>query len=293
MKYLDYKERRDQGTFNFPIAFYHELPHSPRYHMPYHWHYHLEIIHIVNGSFHLTLNGVTRTFRKNDVIFITDGVLHGGSPEDQSCIYDCVVFDIGMLQKDNNACSKTLKDIQNHNIVIHTLLSKEPLILPVVEKLCDALSGRDEGYEFLTQGCLYELFSIILKKHLYDERSGKEIPSERLNCIKNVLDHISENFDGNIKLNDLARIAGMNPKYFCRYFKSMTERTPIDYLNYYRVECACEMLSTRDITIKEAAISCGFNDESYFIKTFHKYKGITPKQFIKAEFTSAAPGPLH
>ena len=78
--------------------------------------------------------------------------------------------------------------------------------------------------------------------------------------------------------------ADMNEKYFCRYFRSMTERTPIDYLNYYRIECACEMLTTKNISVKEAAISCGFNDESYFIKTFHKYKGITPKQFMKAEF---------
>lgn len=37
MKYLEYQERRKQGTADFPIAFYHvELTH-PRYQMPYHW----------------------------------------------------------------------------------------------------------------------------------------------------------------------------------------------------------------------------------------------------------------
>ena len=95
---------------------------------------------------------------------------------------------------------------------------------------------------------------------------------------------ISDNYSNNISLDDLSRIAGMNPKYFCRYFRSLTGRTPIDYLNYYRIECASEMLSTKDITIREVAISCGFNDESYFIKTFNKYKGITPKQFMKSPF---------
>ena len=40
----------------------------------------------------------------------------------------------------------------------------------------------------------------------------------------------------------------------------------------------------KDISIKEVAISCGFNDESYFIKTFSKYKGITPKQFSRQQF---------
>ncbi|TJX36613.1 AraC family transcriptional regulator, partial [Soehngenia saccharolytica] len=33
MKYIDYQERAQQGTFNFPIAFYHQTPHSPRYDM--------------------------------------------------------------------------------------------------------------------------------------------------------------------------------------------------------------------------------------------------------------------
>ncbi|MDE7017350.1 MAG: AraC family transcriptional regulator [Lachnospiraceae bacterium] len=285
MKYLEYKERREQGTFNFPIAFYHQTPHSPRYYMPYHWHRHYEIIHILSGAFHLTLDNDTRTYHAGDVIFITDGSLHGGSPQDHTCVYDCVVFDLQILVKDNHACNRHIQDIMSHKITIHTLLSEyNPSILPVIDNLTDALSGKRTGYEFMTQGCLYQLIGIILEDHLYEEDKTDTKSAEQLNSIKNVLAYISENYYNNISLDSLAKIAGMNPKYFCRYFRSMTERTPIDYLNYYRIECACEMLSTKDISIKETAISCGFNDESYFIKTFHKYKGITPKQFIKTEF---------
>lgn len=284
MKYLDYKEHREQGTFNFPIAFYHQTPHSPRYYMPYHWHHHYEIIHIISGDFHLTLNGNTKTYCQGDVIFITDGNLHGGSPGN-NCIYDCIVFDLQILMKDNHACSKTIHDITNHKIIIHTWLSEcSSSILPIVDDLTTALSGKKTGYEFLTQGYLYQLLGIILGEHLYEENVDDMATASRLNSMKNVLAYISENYYNNISLDCLAKIAGMNPKYFCRYFHSMTERTPIDYLNYYRIECACEMLSTKNISIKEAAISCGFNDESYFIKTFHKYKGITPKQFMKAKF---------
>lgn len=285
MKYLDYKEHRKQGTFNFPIALYHQTPYSPRYYMPYHWHSHYEIIRIVSGSFHLTLNSHTRTYHEGDVIFITDGMLHGGSPEDHSCVYDCIVFDLHILLKENHACAKTIHDITNHKIIVHTLISgSSPMILPITDQLIDALSGKQTGYEFMTQGSLYQLFGIVLKEHLYEENNSTLADLNRLNSVKNVLAYISENYYNNITLDDLAKTAGMNPKYFCRYFRSMTERTPIDYLNYYRIECACEMLSTKNISIKEAAISCGFNDESYFIKTFHKYKGITPKQFMKTEF---------
>ncbi len=285
MKYLDYKEHRKQGTFNFPIAFYRETCHTPRFHMTYHWHLHYEIVHIREGAFHLTLDDNTRTYHAGDIVFITDGTLHGGSPEGDDCIYDCILFDLNVLMKDNHACTKTIQDIMDHNIVIHSLLSDcSENILPIIEALTDTLLCKKVGYEFMTQGYLYQLLGVILEEHLYEEKVTNSMTSNRLDSIKSVLDYISENYYNNITLDALAKIAGMNPKYFCRYFRSMTERTPIDYLNYYRIECACEMLSTKDISIKEAAISCGFNDESYFIKTFHKYKGTTPKQFIKKEF---------
>lgn len=285
MKYLDYKERREQGTFNFPIAFYHQSFHSPRYHMTYHWHPHCEILRILSGSFHLTLDSNARSYHEGDVIFITDGMLHGGNPEDNTCIYDCIVFDLQILMKDNHICSKSIHDIMEHRIIVNTLLSDgSTSVLPIVDNLTSALSGRHTGYEFMTQGYLYQLLGTVFEEHLYQENTYDSTEAGRLNSMKKVLSYIAENYSQNISLDMLAKIAGMNPKYFCRYFRSMTERTPIDYLNYYRIECACEMLSTKNISIKETAISCGFNDESYFIKSFHKYKGITPKQFTKTSF---------
>lgn len=56
MKYIDYKEQKQHGTFNFPIAYYRENPHTPRYYMQYHWHTEYEIIRIISGTFQLTIN---------------------------------------------------------------------------------------------------------------------------------------------------------------------------------------------------------------------------------------------
>ena len=289
MKYIDYKEKRTQGTFNFPIAFYHETPRSPRYYMPYHWHTHYEILHIISGTFQLKINNETTLYKEGDVIFIMDGDLHGGTPT--NCIYDCIVFDMQILLKDNHACAKTIRDIINHKIIIHTLLSKySQSVLPIVSNLCDSLASKKAGYEFMTEGYLYQLFGTILEKHLYNEQTFDGIALEHINSIKNVLSYITDNYCNNISLDHLAKIAGMNPKYFCRYFKNMTDKTPIDYLNYYRVESACEMLSTKNISVKEVAISCGFDDESYFIKIFRKYKGTTPKQYLKQNYNEVPIG---
>ncbi len=284
MKYIDYKERTEQGTFNFPIGYYHQSPHSPRYHMQYHWHPYYEIIRIISGSFHLTLGNENRVLHAGDCVLITSGTLHGGIPYD--CVYECVVFDFQLLSRENHACAKTIQEIADGQMTIFPFLTDySQKILPNVKGLCHAMSKKRPGYTFAVQGYLYLILSIILEENLYEKNVYDSASAVRLTSIKNVLTYISENYAHPITLENLSRIAGMNPKYFCRYFKNMTERTPIDYLNYYRIECACEMLSTKDISIKETAISCGFNDESYFIKTFHKYKGVTPKQFMKAEFT--------
>ena len=84
-----------------------------------------------------------------------------------------------------------------------------------------------------------------------------------------------------LTLEEISGSVNMSPKYFCRFFHEMTHRTPIDYLNYYRIERACYQLITTNLSITEIAYASGFNDLSYFIKTFKKYKGTTPKKYLK------------
>lgn len=284
MKYIDYKESREHASSQFPIAYYHQSPLSPRYHMQLHWHTHYELIRILSGTFHLTLDNQVRILNPGDCVFITGGMIHGGIPYE--CVYECILFDFQLLFGQSHACAKTLHDMMTHRITVFPFLSDySPEVLPVIKNISHALSRKKAGYEFTTQGYLCLLIGLILEANLYEKNTGDDMSAHRLTSVKNVLSYIANNYSNPISLDTLAKIAGMNPKYFCRYFKNVTERTPIDYLNYYRIECACEMLSTKDISIREAAISCGFNDESYFIKTFHKYKGTTPKQFLKAEFS--------
>ena len=106
--------------------------------------------------------------------------------------------------------------------------------------------------------------------------------SRKIEHLKKALEVIENHYADCITLEDLAQAAGMNSKYFCRYFKDMTHRTPVDYLNYYRIEQACFKLVTSNESIADIGLSCGFNDVSYFIKTFKKYKGMTPKKYLRA-----------
>lgn len=284
MKYFDYREHRPQGTTDFPIAFYHIEPSHPRYQMPYHWHPEYEIIRILEGIFHLTVGSQTYDVKKGDILFLQDGVLHGGIPE--NCIYECLVFDMNFFLKGNRIRVKQTQRILNHEIAFRQQLPGDlKLLQDTIENLFLAMAEKKNGYEFLTQGYLYQLLGILFREDLYDEKiNAAQTAFHHVLQFKKVLSYIEEHYTEHIALEDLAKIAGMNPKYFCRFFREMSYRTPIDYVNYYRIERACEQLSTSNTTIIEAALNCGYNDISYFIKTFRKYKGLTPKQYLKNEY---------
>jgi AraC-like DNA-binding protein len=96
-----------------------------------------------------------------------------------------------------------------------------------------------------------------------------------------VLEYVETHFSEPITLDALAKIVGMNPKYFCRFFSSITQQTPMNYVNYYRIEQAVNLLNNTNMSVTEVGLECGFNDTGHFVKTFKKYKGITPKQFQK------------
>lgn len=98
--------------------------------------------------------------------------------------------------------------------------------------------------------------------------------------LKTVLNYIALHYSDHISLNDLADCVHMNPNYFCRFFKTMTQKSPTAYLNYYRIECACEKLCTGNDSVLNIALDCGFSDANYFIKVFKKLKGCTPLQYV-------------
>lgn len=276
MKYQDYKETLPHGTFDFPIAYYGVDCQHPRYEMMLHWHPDYELIRVQEGVLHLDLDGSRFRLQAGDIALVTDGVCHSGIPED--CVYECLVFDLGSFVAQNRIGSHQVLNILRHQQTVQPLLPREDReLIAVLEQLFTAMREPTDGCKLFVQGCLYQFLGFVIRDKLYDQ-SGTIARRNRnqQTSLKNAITYIEENYAGHISLDDLARAAGMNRKYFCSFFHNMTHRTPVEYLNSYRIEQACEQLLNTDLTVAEIAGRCGFSDVSYFTKTFHRYMGITP-----------------
>lgn len=278
MNYYDFHEKKQHGTDDFPVAFYHIEPWDPRYEMPYHWHRQIEIIRVLHGVFHLIVNGEAHDLHEGEIIYIQDGVSHGGTPED--CVYECVVFDLKLIQKSEFRLGDFLHRLARHKIFIPADALNYS---PYTDILFDSLRRRYAGYEMETIGVLLLIHADIYRRMAYDFATD-DVNASYAHSAKfiKILDYIEEHYKEQITLEDMGRISELTPHYLCRYFKEMSGMTPNKYLNYYRVERACEQLATQSISVTDAALENGFNDISYFIKSFHKQKGVTPRQYKNA-----------
>ena len=135
-------KNKQHGTEEFPCGYYSIDKDCPTFHMPLHWHTEFEIILVRTGRFHLTLNGVPHRLYAGDMAFIGGGVLHGGSPEGDDCVYDCVVFDLSLLSRsiENSIITGLLHDHKMITPILSFTDSQE--IWETVVHLMDAFKNR-------------------------------------------------------------------------------------------------------------------------------------------------------
>jgi len=276
---LDHNEDRPRGTYEFPFEFHHIDHTHPRYVMSYHWHVEYEIIRILEGSLTVTLDEKSFTAVKNDVIFVHSGILHSGIPHD--CVYQCIVFDMNTFLKNNPVCGEYIQKILHQETMLFPHFSDEhPQILNCISVLFDAMYEKDTGYELTVFGQFYHFFGLVFSNHYFIENPTRTRRDyKRILQLKQVLEFIEKNYANPITLQELSASVSMSPKYFCRFFSEMTHQTPVDYLNRQRIEEACLQLAATNDSITEIAYRNGFNDLSYFIRTFKKYKGMTPGKY--------------
>ena len=267
MNNTPYHENSPRGTIVFPLDYHYINEDHARYEMPFHWHIENEFILIKEGTLDISIDGRRITLSAGEGAFLIGGAVHGAIPKD--CIYECLVLDLHrFLDAAPFGSSDTIFEGALGASISYAAESTEAKIL---SRVFSEMKNADVGYEWRVTGLLYELVGAsVLNAPLNPYKEDKR--SQGVRRVKQVLRKIRREYMTPLTLGDLAEVAGVSEKYLCRLFSDITGRTPIDYLNYYRIERACEELLSSYKSITEIAIGCGYNDPSYFVKQFRRYK---------------------
>ena len=272
---LNYLDKKQHGSLNFPVEYYRVNHHHPRYHMSFHWHNEWELLRVLKGEFLLTLDDEQVSIKAGHIVLVSGETLHGGEPVD--CEYECLVFDLYGLFGKTDTVKPYLRPFYRMELMPDRFFTDDDVPLAHLLNLFSDASHPCLPLETLS--AVSSLFAWLIKENRYRQISNESSWSSR---IKPVLEYIEAHYNEELSLDVLAKIADMNARYFCKVFSSLTHTSPINYVNMYRIEQAAFMLDTTDLSITHIAASCGFWESSYFTKVFKKFKGITPLRFRQA-----------
>lgn len=275
------QEQIQRGSMDYPLDYYYVDHRHPRYCMPAHWHHECELIHVLSGAFTLKMDTEPMQLNEGDVAFVAPGRLHSGVPAD--CVYECVVFDMRLLLNSNDQCKRILWGVLHRSVSIHPTFPRGNAITEsAVIPLFNALRANTAAATLLVIGYLWLFFGTVYESGTFQPLPhGTEGDTKAMTQLKTVFDLIEQDYHTPLTLADLSASVHMSPNYFCRFFRSMTHKTPMLYLNHYRIEAACYAIATTRKSITEIALDTGFSNVNYFIRSFRKCKGITPKKYMQ------------
>ncbi|MGN1417001.1 MAG: AraC family transcriptional regulator [Oscillospiraceae bacterium] len=124
-----------------------------------------------------------------------------------------------------------------------------------------------------------KLYDLMIEFRKIADNRQSELSSSNTAALANVLEYIESNYAQQIKLGELAEIAGITEQHLCRLFKRNFHLRPMEYLAKVRIQHAKEMLVYSEKTIAEIAEASGFPDSSYFSAIFKRYENVTPGEY--------------
>lgn len=150
-----------------------------------------------------------------------------------------------------------------------------------VNDLMIELPMQDKLTRFIKLLQLLKLLCKSEKKVLTDFIYPKKIGSRDGQRLQVIYDFVINNFQNEINLDTVSKLAFMTPNAFCRFFKNRTNKTFFQFLIELRLQHACQLLHDTDLPIAEIAEQSGFNSISNFNRQFKTQKKMSPSQFIE------------
>ncbi len=247
------------------------------------WHYHpeLELVYVNGGSGKRQIGSHLSFYRNGDLILIgsnlphcgfTDGLTKNNKetviqlkpdflgesffniPEMSNVRAMLQSAEMGMVfhEPDKRIIGSKIEELQNKNYY-HRLIG----LLEILKLLEEA-----ENYTILNaQG-------FILETGLEDH-----------NRINLVFNFVKEQFTRPLPLEEVADMVSMTVPSFCRYFKKITGKTFVQFVNEYRLVHAAKLLHEKQISILDVSFESGFNNFSHFNKQFKKFTGKAPSVY--------------
>ncbi len=282
--YFELKENKPHGTKDDPFSTYHIQNGGQSFQIPVHWHDELEIIYVKSGFLTVNISGENYIGKPGDAFVVSPGNLHFMGSQTGTVDYFTFLFPLKYIafRSDDMLDDKLIEPLNSGHLMI------SPEIKDTVKEQCEQLARVyvaeiDKSESKITSQIRKKIILLQFIHELWKKGFIVENDTTGRNTVeKEMVSYIQQNYTGKILLREFGEQFHLSEKYISRYFKEHFHITLSQYVTYLRLEHAKQMLQETDIPVTEVAMQSGYQNISYFIRSFKKTYGVSPLKYRKS-----------
>ena len=279
--YFELKENKPHGTKDDPFSTYHIKNAGRSFQIPVHWHDEFEIIYVKSGFLTVSISGENYIGKPGDAFVVSPGNLHFMGSQTGNVDYFTFLFPLKYIsfRTDDILDDKLLEPLNSGHLMI------SPEIEDTVKEQCEQLVEiygvkKEESQSKITAQIKTKIILLQFILELWKKGFIVENDTGGKNTVeKEMVSYIQQNFTGKILLKEFGEQFHLSEKYISRYFKEHFHITISQYVTYLRLEHAKQLLQDTDIPVTEVAMQSGYQNVSYFIRSFKKTYGMSPLKY--------------
>ena len=281
--YFELKENKPHGTKENPFSTYHIRNEGRSFQIPVHWHDELEIIYVKSGCLTVSISGESYIGNAGDVFVVSPGNLHLMGAQTGTVDYFTFLFPLKYIsfRTDDMLNDKLLEPLNSGQLMI------SPRVRGTAKELCEQLiaiyvAKNNESESKITAQIKTKIILLQFILEMWKQGFVIENDTSGRNMVeKEMVSYVQQNFTGKISLKEFGEQFHLSEKYISRYFKEHFHIALSQYVTYLRLEHAKQLLQDTDIPITEVAMQSGYQNVSYFIRSFKKAYGVSPLKYKK------------
>lgn len=253
------------------------------------WHYHpeIELVFVNGGSGKRQIGSHISYYTDGDLILIGSNLPHCGFTNEETGNKNETVIQMKPDFLGNEFFNiPEMKNMRNLFSQAKAGIAFEGQTKKNIGKKIESMEKQSHFEKLLT------MLSILSELELSNEFTvlnadgfSMEMQMQDNDRINAVFNYVKDNFQEHITLEEVSVIVSMTVPSFCRYFKKITNKTFTHFVNDYRLVHASKLLAEKPISITEICYESGFNNFSYFNKSFKEFAGKSASQY-RQEFRS-------
>ena len=235
-----------------------------------HWHDCIEVVYCEYGQ-GWVISGSDRIFvEEGDIAIVNSGDIHDGLTESECRMYS---LDLG-------STLYSPLGLDPHLFIFKKKI-KDARMEAYIRRIIAEIERKDAYYRQAVQIEIMSIVILLMREYLDNTTERKSSDNQQVQAVKKIISYLREHFLERITIEELCAETDYSKFYLCHSFKKMTGNTIIQYVNFLKCQHARNLLLEGNHSVSESAALSGYNNDSYFTKTYKAVFGRLPSDDLR------------